>query len=47
MLASVIAPFKAAGRIVLGGGKFAISPGEEIRNTLAYLKEESPNTEIV
>jgi len=47
MLDSVTAPFIMAGRIFGGGVKFAISPGEEIRNTLAYLKEESPNTEIV
>lgn len=47
ILTSVLAPFQAAGRILFDTGKLVRSPRKEVQNTLAYLKEESPNTEIV
>ncbi|MFA6080574.1 MAG: hypothetical protein WC753_03820 [Candidatus Gracilibacteria bacterium] len=47
ILTSVLAPFQAIGRIVFDTGKFALSPRKEIQKTFAYLKEESPHTEII
>ena len=47
IITSVLAPFQTAGQIVFDTGKFILSPRKELQSTLAYLKEESPNTEIV
>jgi len=47
IITSVLAPFQRAGQLIFDTGKIIFSPRKELQSTLAYLKKESPNTEIV